>query len=196
MVNGTQITVRWHVDDLMISYASQDNIMMFMQKIKDVYGENLAEKVGRMIQDYLGMTFDYSFDDKVRINMNHYISNVINKFPQEILGMCTTVVADHLYKTQENGKKLNEELVETFHHTTYQLLFSANRARLGIKTAVSFLTTQVQEPDEDDWAKLIQVLQYLNGTRHLKLILSADAINFAIHWYIDALHQVHEDCRG
>jgi hypothetical protein len=61
---------------------------------------------------------------------------------------------------------------------------------------VSFLTTRVQEPDEDNWAKLVQVLQYLNGTRHLKLILSADAINFAIHWYIDALHQVHEDCRG
>ncbi len=26
MVNGTQMTVRWHVDDLMISHASQDNI--------------------------------------------------------------------------------------------------------------------------------------------------------------------------
>jgi hypothetical protein len=52
--------------------------------------------------------------------------------------------------------------------------------------------------DEDNWAKLMRVLQYLNGTRHLKFILSADAINFAIHWYIDALHQVHEDedCRG
>jgi hypothetical protein len=61
---------------------------------------------------------------------------------------------------------------------------------------VLFLTTRVQEPDEDDWAKSIRVLRYLNGTRHLKLILSADAINFAINWYIDASHQVHEDCRG
>ncbi len=42
----------------------------------------------------------------------------------------------------------------------------------------------------------MQVLRYLNGTKHLKLILSEDAINFVIHWYIDALHQVHEDCRG
>jgi len=40
------------------------------------------------------------------------------------------------------------------------------------------------------------VLCYLNGTRHLKLILSADSMNFSIHWYIDASHQVHEDCRG
>ncbi len=38
--------------------------MAFVQKIKDIYGENLAEKV-RMVHDYLGMTFYYSFDDEV-----------------------------------------------------------------------------------------------------------------------------------
>jgi hypothetical protein len=42
----------------------------------------------------------------------------------------------------------------------------------------------------------MQVLQYFNSTKHQKLILSADTINFAIHWYIDASHQVHEGCRG
>jgi hypothetical protein len=97
MVNGTQMTVRWHVDDLMISHTSQDNIMAFMKKIKDVYGENLAEKVGT-VHDYLGMTFDYSFDNEVRINMNQYLLKVIKEFPQEILGMCATPAADHLYK--------------------------------------------------------------------------------------------------
>jgi hypothetical protein len=59
----------------------------------------------------------------------------------------------------------------------YQLLFAANRAQRDIQMAVFFLTTRVQKPNEDDWAKLMQVLPYLNGTRHLKLILSADAIN-------------------
>jgi hypothetical protein len=69
-VNGTQMTVRWHIDDLMISHTNQDNIMAFVKNIKDIYGENLAEKVGT-VHKYLGMTFDYSFDNKVRINMNH-----------------------------------------------------------------------------------------------------------------------------
>ncbi len=59
--------------------------MAFVKKIKDIYGENLAEKVGT-VHDYLGMTFDYSFDDEVRINMNQYLSKVIKEFPQEILG--------------------------------------------------------------------------------------------------------------
>jgi hypothetical protein len=46
MVNGTQMTVRWHVDDLMISHTSQDDIMAFVKKIKDIYGEILQRKLG------------------------------------------------------------------------------------------------------------------------------------------------------
>jgi hypothetical protein len=87
MVNGTQMTVRWHVDDLIISYISQDNIMAFVKKIKDIYGEYLAEKLGT-VHNYLGMMFDYSFDNKVRINMNQYLLEVIKEFPQEIV--CNT----------------------------------------------------------------------------------------------------------
>jgi hypothetical protein len=30
----------------------------------------------------------------------------------------------------------------------------------------------------------------------MKLILGADEIKLNIHWYIDGLHQVHEDCQG
>ncbi len=55
---------------------------------------------------------------------------------------------------------------------------------------------QVQSSDEDDWGKLKKVLKYLKGTRYLKLILSTNVMNFAIHWYIDGSHQVHEDCQG
>jgi hypothetical protein len=50
-------------------------------------------------------------------------------------------------------------------------------------------------PDEDDWGKLKCVLKYLNGTQHLKLTLSADSLSI-LHWYIDASHQTHDDCRG
>ena len=36
MVNGTQMMIRWHVDDLMISYLSHDKIMKVVQGIKDI----------------------------------------------------------------------------------------------------------------------------------------------------------------
>jgi hypothetical protein len=195
MVNGSQMTIRWHVDDLMISHLKQEEIMQVVQQIKDIYGENLKENVGT-VHDYLGMTFDYSYGKEVRINMWDFLKKVIEEFPEEITGVCATPANDYLFKVRENGRKLSEELAEAFHHTVYQLLFAANRARRDIQTAVSFLTTRVKNPDEDDWGKLVRVLKYLKGTRFMKLILSADEMNFTIHWYIDGSHQVHEDCRG
>jgi hypothetical protein len=50
----------------------------------------------------------------------------------------------------------------------------------------------VKATDEDDWGKIMRVLKYINGTQYMKLILSADEMN----WYVDGSHQCHEDCRG
>jgi hypothetical protein len=193
LVDGKQMTVRWHLDDLMISHVNQDKILKFVKCIKDIYGDNLAKNVG-MTHDYLGMTFDYAFEREVRINMCKYLSKVIEDFPEEIKRVSATPAADHLFKVGEDGRKLSKEQADIFHHTVYQLLFAANRACQDIQMAVSFLTTQVQAPNEYDWGKLKRVLKYLKGMRYLKLILSADAMNFAIHWYIEGSHQIHEDC--
>ncbi len=189
------MTVRWHVDDLMISHVNQDKILKFVKCIKDIYGDNLTKNVG-MTHDYLGMTFDYAFEREVQINMCKYLLKVIEDFPEEITGVSATLAADHLFKMREDGRKLSEEQADVFHHTLYQLLFAANRACQDIQMAVSFLTTQVQAPNEDDWGKLKRVLKYLKSMQYLKLTLSTDAMNFAIHWYIDGSHQIHEDCRG
>ncbi len=128
--------------------------------------------------------------------MNQYISRIIKEFPEEIKGKLATPAKDHLFKVREYGQKLDDEMADAFHHTVYQLLFATNLAHRDIQTAVSFLTTRVQAPDKDDWVKIKQILKYLNGTRHLKLTLFAYQIKFAMHWYIDGSHQIHENCRG
>ena len=63
-VDGKQMTVRWHVDDSMISHVNQYKILKFVKCIKDTYGDNLAKNVG-MTHDYLGMTVDYAFGGEV-----------------------------------------------------------------------------------------------------------------------------------
>jgi hypothetical protein len=72
--------------------------------------------------------------------------------------------------------------------------FSVNKIGETKKT-ISFLTTRVKLPDEDDWGKLKRVLKYLNGTRHMKLNLSADNIT-CLKWRVDTSHATHKDCRG
>ncbi len=59
--------------------------------MKDIYGDNLAENTGK-IHNYLGMTFDFSFHDEVKINMTQYISKVIAAFPEEIVGKAATLL--------------------------------------------------------------------------------------------------------
>jgi hypothetical protein len=127
MVNGTQMMIRWHVDDLMMSHVSRDEIMKIVQEIKHIYGENLTKNIGK-VHDYLGMTFDFSFTKEVGVNMWDYLRKVIKEFPEEITGVCTTPAGDYLFKVHDDGKKLNEEQAEAFHHRIYQLLFTANQA--------------------------------------------------------------------
>jgi hypothetical protein len=140
LIDGKQMTVRWLVDDLMISHVNQDKILKFVKCIKDIYGDNLAKNVG-MTHNYLGMTFDYAFKREVQINMCKYLSKVIEEFPEEITGVSAKPAADHLFKVREDGRKLSKEQADVFHHTVCQLLFPAKRARRDIQTAVSFLTT-------------------------------------------------------
>ena len=47
MINGSQMTVRWHVDNLMISHTSNKAISQFLRVLKDIYGDNLAEIHGK-----------------------------------------------------------------------------------------------------------------------------------------------------
>ncbi len=123
--------------------------------------------------------------------MTEYLSKVIAGFPDEIVRKAATPAGDHLFKVRDEGRKLNDEQLDSFHHTVYQLLFTANHTRGDIQRAVSFLTTRVQAPDKDDWGKLKQVLKYLNRTRYLILTLNADQLKFAMHWYVDGSHQIH-----
>ncbi len=151
-VNGTQMTVRWHADDLMISHTNHDNIMVFVKKTKDVYGENLREKVGT-VDDYLGKTFDYSFDNKVQINMSQYITKVINNFPQEILEIGAAPAADNLYKLKRIGRSSMKKQpgYSIAQHIHFNLL------PVGYDETSSHLTTQVQEHNGNDWATMTRV---------------------------------------
>jgi hypothetical protein len=138
-----------------------------------IYGDSLAESTGKQ-HDYLGMIFNFSSMNEVQINMNLYISKIIEEFPEEIIGKSATPAGDHLFKIKEDGRKLDDEMADAFHHTVYHMLFAANHAHRDNQTAVSYLNTRVQSLEEDDWEKLKRILKHLNGTRNLKLTLCVD----------------------
>jgi len=81
---------------------------------------------------------------------------------------------------------------EKFHSVVAKLLYIAKRVRPDILTAVSFLSTRIQSPSDEDWAKLSRVLKYLKCTRTLGLILGCTAER-SILAFVDASFGVHPD---
>ena len=76
-----------------------------------------------------------------------------------------------------------------------QLIFATLRAIKYIHAVVDFLTTRVQEPDEDDLRNLQCLLQDVLWKIFLPLIFRAGRIN-VINWWVDASYAVHRDMRG
>eukprot|EP00804_Cyclotella_cryptica_P002560 CCRYP_010401-RA/>CCRYP_010401-RA protein AED:0.15 eAED:0.13 QI:0/0/0/0.5/1/1/8/0/1350 len=195
------MTLTWHVDDLKASHRDSFELTKFILYLAKIYGNQITVNRGVHHDYLLGMDLDYSLPGKVRVSMIKYVDKVLDDFPEAITKRSSTPAADHLFqirdpdKVERQGKRLSEEQARHFHHTVAQLLFLSGRARRDIQTAVAFLTTRVKQPDEDDWGKLKRVLQYLLGTKHMKLTLSVDNLS-QIKWWVDASYNTHEDCKG
>ena len=194
--SGKQMTLVWHMDDLMGSCKDEFELTKLLCYLAKIYGLKLTMHTWHK-HHYLEVEMEFRKDGTLGVSMITYLKNVIAEFPEIISGKSPTPTADHLFKIRDekDTKPLEEERALAFHHTVAQLLFMATRARGDIQTAVAFLTTTVKSPDEDDWGKLRRVLKYLNGTKYLKLNLSVDNLGL-LKWFVDGLHNVHWDCRG
>ena len=198
MVNGKQLTVCWHVDDLFTGHEDPQVVKRFTDWLSARYDttDKKLQVCNGPRHDYLGMTIDFSTTGTVIFDMIPYLSKIIKTFPEKITGAASSPAADHLFKVRPPSEALllTEDLATAYHHTTAQLLF-LSRVRRDIQSTVAFLTTRVKHPDEDDWGKLKRLLRYLNGTQFLRHSLRADSITNII-WYIDASFQTHDDTHG
>ena len=199
MVEGKQLTVSWHVDDLKASHMSTKVLDEFLQWIKDTYGAIGEVKTTRgKLHDYLGMKLDYSVPGQVSIDMVDYVEYMVNEFPQQDLQGGKPINSpwnDHLFRVLESSPSLSKEAAEQFHTTTAQGLFLCKRARPDICPAIAYFTTRVRNPNQDDWNKLVRMMKFLKQTSKDRLTLRADGSG-SLKWYVDASFAVHPDYRS
>ena len=194
-VNKKRQTVRFHVDDLMSSHVDSTVNDEFLKWMNEKYGKHGAVTATRgNIHEYLGMTFDFTNKGKVVISMAEYMSRLVDEFPHPITKKAKSPAAEDLFGAG-NGKSLDKEQAKVFHTWVAKALFACKRARPDIHVAVTLLCTRVRDPNEDDWKKLIRLLEYINGTRDDVLTLSADDLH-VIKWYVDASFAVHADFKS
>jgi hypothetical protein len=196
MVDGKQLTVGWHVDDLKVSHVMKPVVDKFIKQMESEFGKETPMNVSRgKVHDYLGMVLDFSTPGQVVVNMVDYVKNILHHAPKDMHGESVTPAANHLFEVRDNARALDEEKKATFVTLVMQCLYLSQRARPDIRTAISFLNSRLQKPDEDDYKKMARVIKYLRGTVDLMLTLRADESG-EVKWWVDASYAVHADMRG
>ena len=198
MVNGKQLTVAWHVDDLKASHQELEVLKGFAKLLNDEFGqETPITESYRKQHEYLGMKLNFAHRGIVMVTMVDYINLILQEIPEDMKkGTAATPAGNHLFKVNETDPdELCSAKAEVFVHVLMQLLYLSQRARPDIRIAVSFLCSWLNKPHQDDYKKLCQVIKYLRGTLDLPLRLSGDGTG-TIRWWIDASFGVHMDMKG
>ena len=142
-INGEQLTIPFHVDDLKCSHMDQAVLDNLVKELNDVFPTNkkeLAETKGG-IHEYLGLTIDFSGrygpDDpnkkgQVVFTMYDYIEDIIASAPPDMRGIAPDTAKSKLFSVQETSPRLGTAQADFFHNIPARLLFPAKRARLDI----------------------------------------------------------------
>ena len=127
---------------------------------------------------YARMDLDYSLPGEVIVSMDSYITDAIDKFPEEMMKTIKTPAGNHLFKVDDACVKMCERDEKNFHGFVAKLIFLSKCPRPDIQPKILFLKTRVRNSDEDDWGKLRRVLSYLDATiNSVNLHLNANDLN-------------------
>ena len=117
MVNGGQLTVQFHVDDLKVSHKDSKVFDEFLKELQKDFGkeDELTETKG-CIHEYLGMTIDYSLAGKVVFTMYNYLEDIIVEAPADLKKSRSQYPGnENLFKVDVNSTILDKEQKELFH---------------------------------------------------------------------------------
>jgi len=179
------------VDDLLITCKSSADIEDLLTKLTGKYKEISISRGD--FHSYLGQSIEFCADGQVKVSMEGYVRDLLDSM--DVDASASSPATTKLFHTDTDSSALGVEQKEMYHSCVARLLYLAKRARPDLLTAVAFMCTRVQVPTTDDWAKLIRILKYLNGTRDLGIRLNADK-DVAIYAYVDASYGVHQDMKS
>ena len=143
---------------------------------------------------FLGIDIHFKGDGTVELSMDDYIIECIKAF-NEKMGKCPpTPASGNLFSVKESPI-LDNDQSEVFHHIVAKLLYISIRVRIDIIPTIAFLCTRVSKSTKEDWEKLRRLLEYLNGTLHLRRVIGSDGLQ-SLTTYVDAAYATHMDMRS
>ena len=185
--SGVQCTAAVHVDDLLITSASDEMISALTCGLKSRYGE-ITETCGNTL-NYLEMVFDLPHPGEARVTMKGYVDDMI-----ATCGVSGNAPAtEGLFDVRDEPGEVSEAERVEFHSNVARAAYLAKRARRDILMPVAYLATRVTRCTRDDIVKLSRLMKYVNATRERGIVLRIGDEGICVKVYIDAAYGVHAD---
>jgi hypothetical protein len=104
MIDGNQITIQFHVDDLNILHMNQSVIDSVLADLNNEFGTTKKPLAANTVHvhDYLGITIDYTELGKVKFTMYDYLEDILCEKPDDMNGTAPTPASDHLFETEDD----------------------------------------------------------------------------------------------
>ena len=194
LVNGTQCTMAWYVDDNKLSHKDPKVVDALLQEMTNRFGELTVTRGDE--HTFLGMKLKI---DRIKkfftVDMTDQIEETIQAFGESIDGEVASPAAKYLFNVPENDEEIDDEREERFHTVVAKLLYIMKRARPDLEPSVAFLCTRVSKCGSSDWKKLRRVLQYAKQTLHDHRVIGASSFN-DVFTFVDASYGVYDNMRG
>lgn len=185
--NGTQVTVCFHVDDLLVTSKSKSLVDKTVDFLKTKF--RAITVVRGKKHSYLALNIEIK-EIGIVIDMIGYELKVLKDHKSD--SRVNSPGNDDLFDEMEDLERLSSAKAEEFHSKTAQLIFLAKRVRLDILTAVSHMASRVTKSTKDDEKKLNRILSYLSNNPGEALILKWGG-KVEMKAYIDASYGTHQD---
>ena len=185
-VDGTQITVAFHVDDLLVTSVLRGLVDGVVAMLEKTFSSVTVTRGLR--HSYLAMNIVVT-ENGIDIDMINYIEKILEG---RTCGRATTPATDDLFTNSEDEALLDQAGSKLFHSDVAKLLYLAKRTRLEILLSVSHLASRVANPTVGDQKKLQRLFDYLSTTKGAILHLKSGG-KVEMKSYIDASFGAHMD---
>lgn len=193
VIDGSQCTVAWYVDDNKVSHKDPAVVSQVLKKIEKKFGKMTVTRGKK--HTFLGMNIEYKDEGTATVEMDEYLKDAVRSSGLNVTKHATTPAKKDLLEVNDKSEVLEKDEAERFHSTVAKLLYIGMRGRMDIMLAVGFLCTRVSKCTTQDRDKLKRVLEYINGSLGLRLTIGADSMERMQTW-IDASYAVHNDMKS
>jgi hypothetical protein len=99
--DGKQLTVIWHVDDLMASWVVDFELTKLSCYLANIYGPKLTMHVGNKHNYYLGVDLKFEQDGELNVSMVNYLKYIIKAIPEQIVGRVATPAGERFFDIRD-----------------------------------------------------------------------------------------------